>query len=73
MSRPRTNSANSAGPTRRPRVGSLSRGDARATGDDLSADDRLNRLREHLPIRHEVGSEHVLRDEDLAEPALQII
>jgi hypothetical protein len=48
-------------------------GDARATGDDLSADDRLNRLREHLPIRLEVGSEHVLHDEDLSEPALQII
>lgn len=48
-------------------------GDARATGSDLGANDRLNRLREHLPIRLEVSTKRVLREEDLTKATLQIV
>jgi hypothetical protein len=74
MSRPRTNSANSdaaaAGELFQQGVGV---GDARATGGDLGAHDRLDRLREHLPIRLEVSTKRVLREEDLTKATLQIV
>ncbi|CAH0258498.1 hypothetical protein SRABI03_03388 [Microbacterium foliorum] len=48
-------------------------GDRRATGDDLGADDGLDRLGEDLPVHVEVGEQDIARQRDRVQPAAQVV